>query len=153
MEEFRVPQQEVPVEIRLRDGREFTGHMFVPVVGTRVQPEPLVDRLNDADRFLPVTRDGEFEMVNKSCIVLVRQRGPVPRSLEDTCLERTLSVDLDEGGVVEGRVRYLMPHERSRLLDFLNVAPRFIELVDDNVRTLVNSDFVMRIRTLTPDPA
>jgi hypothetical protein len=154
MEEFRVPQHEVPVEIMLRDGKSCSGFMYVPVAGANPLPVPLLDRLNDDERYLPFSRDGVTEIVNKACILWVRLRGPVAlRETSESDVSHRLCLELDRGSVVEGVVHYAMPVERSRVIDFLNVTPRFLELSDDNSLTLVNSDFVLRIHALSLDPA
>lgn len=154
MEEFRVPQHEVPVEVMLRNGKSCSGFMYVPAAGVNPEPVPLQDRLNDEERYLPFSRDGITEIVNKRSILWVRLRVPAAlREVSESNSTHRVCVELDCGSVVEGAVHYAMPLERSRLLDFLNVAPRFLELSDDDALTLVNSDFVLRIHALSPDLA
>lgn len=63
--------------------------------------------------------------------------------------EQQVKVTLPRGKMVEGWIRYLMPDERGRLLDYLNTAPRFIPLIGENRLTLVHRHFIVSIQELT----
>ena len=152
MDQFRVPQRKIAVELTLVGGTRLAGEAYVPETGPGGEPGRLVDRLNDGgERFLPVTRDTSGSLVRKRAIVAIRL-GEDDAARENRTQEHEREVRvgmvLEEGLTLEGRVAYTLPPERSRLIDYFNAAPRFIVLLDDGIATLINSDRVVSIERL-----
>ncbi len=52
---------------------------------------------------------------------------------------------LNDGGRLRGLVGYVLPPERSRLVDFLNEAPLFFRLLERDQVALVNKHHVARV--------
>lgn len=150
MKIFKVPQREVKVRLLQESGEESEGVLYAPKSGPSGGPGRLSDRLNDArERFLPLVGSEGAWLISKSWIVSLR----LPRGEEelefhesDQASERSVEMTLKEGIRLNGLLRYTMPVERCRILDYLNGAPQFIPLLQGDRVLLVNSSFIVRIR-------
>lgn len=152
MDTLRIPQRMVPVRVLLADSQIVEGGFYVPAIGSDGRPGRLLDRLNDdAEEFMPLA--GRYEtLLNKSSIVHVQLASGHERveGIEDTLArEQQVRLVLRRGNPVQGWIRYLMPEERGRLLDYLNVAPRFIPLIGTQRVTVVNRYFIISAQELT----
>lgn len=152
MDMLRIPQRMVPVRVLLADSQTVEGGLYVPAIGPDGRPGRLLDRLNDdAEEFVPLA--GRYEtLLSKSAIVCVQLASGQERveGIEDTLArEQQIRAVLSRGHPVEGWVRYLMPEEKARLLDYLNVAPPFIPLIGVHRVTVVNRRFIVSVQELT----
>lgn len=152
MEIFRTPQRMVAVRVLLEDGQKLEGGFYVPATGPDGNPGRLLDRLNDAsEEFLPLA--GRYEtLLNKSCIVTVELASGQQQTEgieSDVAREQKVRIALARGDTVEGWIRYLMPEERSRLLDYLNEAPNFIPVIGERRVSLVHRRFIQSVEELT----
>lgn len=145
MQELRVPQREVEVRLLLHGGEERSGVLYTCLSNPDGRPGRLVDRLDDeAEAFLPFAHDGRRELLHKAWVVWIRVEGEESHDEEATHAER-VRITLIGGDTVQGDVRYMMPPQRERLLDYLNAAPRFLSVRADGATTLVNRDFIVRV--------
>ena len=148
MEEFKVPLREIRVHIRLREGEEIDGTLHALSIGPDGKPGRLIDRLNDADAFVPWTQGDKLDLLNKTGIVWVRVGANEPAEepgSEDESHGAHVTVDISGGIHAVGEMHYLMPPERSRVLDYVNSSPRFIALRGDSGMLLVNCEHIVRI--------
>ena len=148
MEKFKVPLREVQVHVRLRDGVEIGGILHAPTTGPGGSPGRLIDRLNDDDPFVPWTAQAQTDLLNKAGIVWVRVSPDEPAEepgSEDESHGARVSLEISGGIRAAGEVHYVMPPERSRILDYFNAAPRFIALRGNSGTMLVNRDHIVRI--------
>ena len=151
MKEFKVPKRGVTSSVRMCDGSILEATLFVPKSGPDGAPGRVIDRLNDeGERFVPAKVGGRHELLNTDRIVWVRLETAevtadpvVPASHA-----HDVGVTLSDGATVEGTVRFVMPPERSRLLDYCNAAPTFI-LLEGPTPTILNRRFIMRIEGRT----
>jgi hypothetical protein len=124
--------------------------MFAAVAGPDGRPERLLDHLNDSrEEFVPVASGEDKFVINKSGIILVQiDGGPDEAGIPETFEGHEVAVrlSLTGGMAVIGRLPIAMPPERSRVLDFLNDAPRFIPLLGEGQVTLVQRGFVVTVR-------
>ena len=141
VENFRVPQRQVKVRVKL-EGQELTGHMYVPAVGESGNPGRLIDRLNEnADAYLPLTVGDRTHMLNVRRIVLVRveDKGEeqVEQKVEENQAEYSRQIQvrmrLASGEVITGLLAYLRPKGQERLLDYLNTERQFVALHVDRL--------------------
>lgn len=142
----------VPVRVRLEDGRALDGGFYVPTMASEGRPGRLLDRLNDdTEYFLPLA--GRYEtLLNKEWIVTVQLASghdQLEGIEEDFASEQRVRIDLAAGESLEGWIRYLMPEEKTRLLDYLNCAPRFIAVMSEPRVTLVQRRFIVGVEELT----
>lgn len=152
MHTLRIPQRMVPVRVLLADSQTVEGGFYVPAIGPDGRPGRLLDRLNDdAEEFVPLA--GRYEtLLSKSSIVYVQLASGQERleGIEATLArEQQVRLVLSLGNTAEGWLRYLMPEEKARLLDYLNVAPRFIPLIGAQRVTVVNRRFITSVQELT----
>lgn len=147
MEIFRVPKREVEARILLDDGRTVDCTIFTAVTSPEGGPQRVLDRLNDPEEeFLPVHAGEERFLLNRSGIVTVELGGEA-ESVEgvDSDAGKMVAVRLTlTGGIgLIGRFHLVMPPERSRVLDYLNAAPRFLPLYGESKVTLVQRNYIV----------
>lgn len=150
MELFRIPRREVAVRIVLDDGRSLDGRLFTAPAGHDGVPESVQEHLNDpSEDFVPLACAEDRFLLNKAGIILVQ----LPEGTDrvdglDEGIGRDVAVRLTLAGGTSliGRVRIAMPPERSRVLDYLNAAPRFLPLLGEGVVTLVNRNYIVSAR-------
>jgi len=151
MEELRVPQREIAVTLRLIDGSRHEGTLFAPATGPDGAPGRLVDRLNDhAEHFIPLAAPGGGCLVSKSALVAVHlaaEDGRLEWHEGEQEHEVEVSVLLEGGVELDGRVAYSLPPERRRILDFFNATLGYVPLREAaGSLVLFNRDPVIRAR-------
>jgi hypothetical protein len=152
MEIFRVPQREIEVRITMEDGETLQGVLYVPATGQGGGPGRLGDRLNDEnERFIPVALQQQALLVNKTRIMLVElPQGEAEGELQEagSCVERGIEVEMKGGVRLAGRLKYTMPVERERILDYMNAAPMFIPMLQDGRVVLLNGRYLVSLKDL-----
>jgi hypothetical protein len=152
MKIFQVPQREVPVQVLLEGGEELEGLFYAPTSSPSGGPGRLSERLNDeGEHFLPLVDAESAYLISKSMILTVRLL-PGEAELEfqesDQAKECSVEMRLMGGLMLTGRLKFTMPVEKARILDYLNAAPPFIALLENGRILLVNRSFLVRIRDL-----
>lgn len=149
MELYKVPKVETRVRILLDDGRTLDGSLFTSVTGPSGGPETIQDRLSDtSEEFVPLACGNDRLLLNKSGIILIQcpfeAAGLSPD--ETSGKEVLVRMSLAGGTSLLGRFDIRMPPERSRVIDYLNCAPRFVPLLGDGQVTLVQKHFIVTVR-------
>jgi hypothetical protein len=151
MDIYRIPRREVPVQILLDDGRSLNGTLFTAVTGPEGRPEDVLHHLNDVgDDFVPLVCGRDSFLLNKAGIIWVQVAGGPAREIgADTASAQRISarVTLAGGVSVVGTLAIVMPPERSRAVDYLNAAGRFLPLFGEDGVTLVQRRFVVTVRS------
>lgn len=151
MDIFQVPRREAPARILLDDGRVLEGQLYLAVAGHDGRPETVGERLNDAgEEFLPMACGPDRFLLNKSGIITVTVPDGHDAVREDEgngARETAVRVSLAGGISLIGRLHIAMPVERSRVLDYLNAAPRFLPLHSPAGITLVHRRFIVSVRS------
>ena len=152
MDELRIPRHRIAVRMILDDGRNLEAELFVSPVGPDGGPERLANRLNDPeDEFIPVAAGEDRFVLNKSGIIVVQFTGGpeeagIPETFEGH--ETPVRLSLTGGLGLIGRLAIAMPPARSRVIDYLNAAPRFVPLLgSDSQITLVQRRFIVSVRS------
>lgn len=151
MEIYRVPRHEVSVRILLDDGRALDGTMFTAETGPTGGPEDVLTHLNDAsEEFVPLAHGEDRFLLNKAGIIWVQisgeaaaQLAPVEEGVQRVLVRMSLAGGLSLVGVLA----IVMPPERSRVLDYMNAAGRFLPLFGEGTVTLVQRGFVVSVRS------
>lgn len=150
MDQFRVPQRQVDVRVVFEGGEIADGKLHVPLAGPTGRTGRVFDRLIEPERrFVPFAGERRRGLVGLAGVLTIEVSAAdgVHECPQDPA-ERELEIQLElSGGVrLSGRVAFTMPEGRSRLLDFLNAAPRFLPLRRDDGRvTFVNRDRIVRV--------
>ena len=140
------------MRVLLDNGRKLEGGFYASGARTDGTPGRLIDRLNDdTEEFLPLA--GRYEtLLNRACIISVELATGEEQAegIENqVAREQQVEIALIGGTTLSGWIRFLMPEERGRLLDYLNAAPRFIPIIGDNRVTLVHRRFIVSMEELT----
>lgn len=108
--------------------------------------ETLLERLNDADRFLPLKgADGRVRLHSKSAIaaLVCREELEELRELRELLPSPVrVRLRLRDGSDLEGEMLLLLPGSHQRALDFLNASERFLLLATPRGATFVNQDWI-----------
>ncbi len=149
MEIYKVPRNEVQVRILLDDGRMIEGTLYTATVGPNGGPETVLDRLLDpSEEFLPLAAGGDRLLLNKGGILLVEipPEAAGKTDLEEGAKEALVRVTLAGGTSLLGKLAIRMPEESSRVLDYLNAAPRFLPLLGERRIALLQKRFIVSVR-------
>jgi hypothetical protein len=151
MEIYRIPRREVPVRILLDDGRTLDGTFFTAEPGVGGRPDDVLQHLNDrTEDFVPLVCGSDSFLLNKAGIIWAQVSGVAAQEIAvEAGPGRKVPVRFSlAGGVsVVGTLAFVMPAERSRVLDYLNAAGRFLPLFGDGAVTLVQRRFVVTVRS------
>jgi hypothetical protein len=150
MEIYRIPRREMAVRIFLDDGRSIDGSLFTSDTGPGGRPEDLLHHLNDpSEEFVPLSSGRDRFLLNKAGIIWAQITGDAAREISADIGEgHRVPVRLSLAGGVNlvGTFSVVMPPERSRVLDYLNAAGRFVPLFGEGTVTLVQRGFVVVVR-------
>jgi hypothetical protein len=149
MDIYRIPRREVCVKLLLIDGRHLDGTIFTSEIGSDGLPEQVLQHLNDpGEDFVPLVCGGEAFLLNKAGILWVQLAAALEGDgIENDALAVRIPTRLTlAGGLsVAGTLAIVMPPERSRAVDFLNAAGRFLPVHGDGTVTLVQRRFVVTV--------
>jgi len=151
LDRFQIPRRQVEARLLLDDGSTLEGHLYTALVGAEGRPETVQDRLNDlSEEFLPLACGPDRFLLNKAGILLCEVRegqGELERLAGAGGRLVPVRLTLVGGVGVVGTLRVVMPPERSRVLDYLNRAPRFIAIEGPGKVTLVQRRFIVTVRS------
>jgi hypothetical protein len=151
MEIYRIPRREMSVRILLDDGRSLDGTLFTSDTGPGGRPVDLLHHLNDpSEDFVPLSNGSDRFLLNKAGIIWAQATGDAAEEIAaEAAGGHRVPVRLSlAGGVgLVGTLSIVMPPERSRVLDYLNAAGRFVPLFGEGTVTLVQRGFVVVVRT------
>lgn len=146
MIEYQVPRREVGATVVLDDGRRLECQLFTAVSSPEGGPQRVLERLNDSqEEFVPVSCGDDRFLVSKPGIVTVQitQQDELDAMESDAGREAPVRLCLAGGLSLVGRFRIVMPPERSRVLDYLNEAARFVPLFGEDRVTLVQRSYIV----------
>jgi len=147
--------REVPIRLHLGNHPSVAAALFLHQHGPR-GPEGLLERLNGPEAFVPVRWDGSIHLVACASISHLETSESPPSDVDhlpDLVIEPTrLKVRLRSGQELTGSIRVLLPDNRNRLLDFLNLKDRFFGLSTDGGLAVVNKDWIESAEPLAEEP-
>ena len=150
MEMYRIPRREVAARILLDDGRTLDGTVFTTDSVPGGRPEDVLHLLNDpTEDFVPLVCGDDSFLLNKTGIIWVQLTGATAAEVGDVDAGRRAPVRLTLAGGLSlvGTLSIVMPPERSRVIDYMNAAGRFLPLFGDGHVTLVRRSFVVSVRS------
>jgi hypothetical protein len=148
--EYQVPRREVGATVFLDDGRTLECTLFTAVSSPEGGPQRVLERLNDSgEEFVPVSCGDDRFLVSKTGIVTVRitERDELDAMETDAGREVPVRLCLAGGTSLVGRFRIVMPPERSRVIDYLNEASRFVPLIGEDRLTLVQRRYIVTVHS------
>jgi len=134
----------------LDDGRTLECEIYTATSGTGGGPQSVLERLNDGgEEFIPVALGEDRYLLNKSGIVSVEIDGSEDSGEVDADAGRHVPVRLSLTGGMSmlGRFHIVMPPQQSRVIDYLNQAPRFTALLGENKVTFVQRSYIVTVRS------
>jgi hypothetical protein len=151
MTELTVPKRRVEVEVVLEGGPGRRVTLFLAEHSAEhAGGERLADLLERGGDFIPAldAERGAMTFLRRSAIVSAT--APPESSTGDADeltlpTEHEVEVALDDGRVLRGLFSYVLPPERSRLVDYLNEERRFLPLHATGSLLLVNKRHVTRV--------
>jgi hypothetical protein len=151
MEIYRIPRREIPVRVLLDDGRTLDGTLFTHESGPGGRPQDVLHHLNESEGdFVPLVCGRDSFLVNKAGIVWVELAGEPAQEITSNAVgaQHVLArLRIAGGASVAGTLAIVMPPERSRVLDYLNAAGRFVALFREGTVTLVQRHFIVTVRS------
>jgi hypothetical protein len=149
---YRIEKTRLAVALRLRGGNVMNGVIFAQAAGQNGGPEEVADVLNDADPFFPLlTRGGQTLLVAKEHVLeaMPNDGSQLDEERHATAVAAEVELTLEDGTQRLGSVLIEMPHERPRVLDFLNFGTdRFVALHGGGTTTLINRQAIACVRPL-----
>ena len=148
---YRIEKTRLAIAVRLRGGGVLEGFLFAQPTTYGMHEEP-AQILNGPDAFFPLqSRTGETLLVAKEQVLEATPDAPV--TLDDvrhlTARRAEVELTLDDGSRRRGAVLIEMPHERPRVLDFLNSgSDRFFPLFAGGIATLINRQAIACVRPI-----
>lgn len=146
--DFRVTKLRVPVKVWVADKVQGGDVFLTPVAASHDGGETLADLLNGRDPFLPVERDGCLSCypLDTISVASVKQdAGEIPPVEIAPFTQHLVRVTLLSGRALTGTIRYSRHPDSSRLVDYLNAAPRFIAVHQGAEIAFVNRQHVASI--------
>jgi hypothetical protein len=151
MKQFQVPTHEVAAKVLLDDGRVLDCGIFASDAGPAGHPQTLFERLNEnEEEFIPVRSGEDGFLLSKSGVVTVEVADAASEMVgmdQDAGIEVPVRLSLTGGLSLLGRFHIVMPPGRTRVLDYLNAAPRFLPLLGEGRVTLVQRNYIVSVRS------
>ncbi len=151
MDELRVPKRKVMVEVGLSGGGARRVSVFLAEFApNHVGGERLSDLLNGEGDFIPAFDEESKAMsfLNRAGAAYARvSRVEEADGADDLTIptEHAVEIALSDGRILRGLLSYVLPPERSRLVDFLNDSSPFFPLLEPDAVVLVNRRLVSRV--------
>ena len=151
MEELRIPKRRVPVEVSIPGiGWRKVVVFLSEFASTHLGAERVSDLFTGPNEFIPAydPEKNEAVLFRRDGVLGVRASLDLEPPTEATHTvpdEHELEVFLDDGTSVRGLVTYVLPPDRARVIDFLNEAPRFFRMQEQDRAVLINKLHVTHV--------
>jgi hypothetical protein len=163
--ELRLPTTAVPVTLRLVAGTNVEAELFVADAVRRGHSQLLDDvaaMLDETAAFLPVRVERQVQLYAKMAIAYVsiaRQDEPDEDAFAEdvpsevfTLYDRQhhVKVELTGDRALSGTLFDSSPSDRTRVIDYLNGASRFLRLWTEATHYLINKNQIVRVSEQEP---
>ena len=147
-DELKVPKRRVQVEVLVPGAPPEKVTVFLAeFASTHTGPERLSDLLNAHDEFFPAQdASGETRFLGRHSIAAARveREWELGEELPEGH-QHEVEIQLAGGIQLRGLVSFVLPHDRSRLLDYLNDPQPFVRLAEQDKVSLVNKRHILRV--------
>ena len=155
MEDFRVPKRAVLVDVTRPDGATSQVEVYLSEYASNHVGGERVSEILNSGLFVPA-RDparNKINFLNSSRVVIARVDREVEAdddaSAHTIPAEFEVEVTLTTGKTVQGLLTFVLPPDRSRVLDYLKACPKFIPLIEGDRVALINRDFIAQFEVIT----
>ncbi len=144
--------REIPVLLHLGTASPVEARFFLHQHGRKGR-EGLLERLNGPEEFLPVRVGESVRLVATAAIAWMETSDPERESETDDepdllATPIGLKANMKDGSRIEGAIQALLPDNRNRLLDFLNLRERFFPIAMDGRTAVANKDWIESVEPL-----
>jgi hypothetical protein len=148
-EDLKVPKRRVQVEVLIPGGGARQVIVFLAEFApTHTGPERLSDLLNAEDEFVPALDVATDTMMflgrHSIAAARVAHEWELGEQIEEG-VKHEVEITLTDGTTLRGAVFFVLPHARSRLLDYLNDAQPFVRLAEPSRVALINKRHIARV--------
>jgi hypothetical protein len=151
LDELRIPKRAVRVDLTRADGTRLEAEVYLSeFASAHVGGERLSEMLNSGP-FLPARDLAQGKVSFLSCHSIAVARVAREVEADDDAAAHTIPtehevvVTLLGGQTLSGLLTYVLPPERSRLIDYLNGCPLFIPLLEADHLALINREHIARV--------
>lgn len=143
---LKIPKKLKPVTLWVHPEGRVVGSLFLrPQSPNAPREEEPLEVLNTADPFLVLRREDpdELRFYNKSSVVRVEYQEDAP-TLPNDVRPLLCTLHLMDGSLIGGTIRKVLPPDRARLFDYLNLHDeRFVKIYcDDDSVCAVNKAYI-----------
>lgn len=143
---LKIPKKLKPVTLWVHPEGRVVGSLFLrPQSPNAPREEEPLEVLNTVDPFLVLKRDGpdELRFYNKSSVVRVEYQEDALMLPADVA-PLVCTLHLMDGSLIAGTIRKVLPPDRARLFDYLNLhGERFVKIYcDDGTVCAVNKAYI-----------
>lgn len=162
--ELRLPTKVVPVRLALVGGMPTAAEMFVADVPRRGRGhllDDLAEQLGSETGFIPVRWSNRVRLLGKQAVAWIAVRRSDPEDLPSTDFsvelseeltlydrEHRVEIELAHGTKLIGTLLDSSPVDRTRVIDHLNRAGRFVRLWTTNEHFLISTTQVVAVTEL-----
>lgn len=153
--DYQIPKRKSPAEIELASVPRRKIHLFLSQIGSDPgHLEAPSQLLNQATSFLPVVEEDDtcsFVYVPNILVLTVplelEAGGPFAAELhEDSAMSANVTIRIEGGTTIGGKVLYIMPEGQQRVSDFLNRGTDFIPVRDGESVHLINRYKIVQVK-------
>ncbi len=148
MDRLRIPKRRALVDVTFVDGGSGPFAVFLAEQTSHGAPERVSDLLDEGRDLLPAldTRTETMSFLSRAAIAYVCIDGPLWDVDElNLPIEHEVEVLLQGGQALAGLLSFVLPHENSRVADYLNTPAGFFALVQGARIALINKRHVQRV--------
>ncbi|HFQ14059.1 MAG TPA: hypothetical protein ENK40_04600 [Gammaproteobacteria bacterium] len=144
-EPFRVPKNKRQATLWVHPDGQVIGSIFVLAQSTlHAGEEQPVEALNGDSPFIVISMEepNELRFYNRNSVLRLEYTEEEP--LVDEASDIHCRIHMMDGALIDGRIREALPHDRSRLFDYLNRREdRFIKIyTGEREVCLVNKSYI-----------
>jgi hypothetical protein len=150
--QLKIPKYTVEVDIKSSRGVEFKVAVYV---AEEMTVDGRSERLQDiftSRKYVPVRVEGKHELINTAHVEWLRidlisaldELDPQAEQ-ELNAVSAGVKIELEDGSLIEGGLRYFLPIGMRRVGDYFETAPPWIPVRTPDHLYLINRDRIVRV--------
>jgi hypothetical protein len=150
--QLKIAKYMLEVEVRDSVGREKKAAVYVAEEMTVDGRSERLQDIFDNRKFVPLRIEGQLELVSAAHLSWIRldligaldELDPQAEQ-ESGASSATVKIELEDGSLILGGVRWFLPASMRRVADYFQTAPRWIPVRTSDFLYLVNRDRIVRV--------